>query len=184
MDLLRNRTLNQEHPQFPDNLNSQLAIFWEFFSTLPKTQQQRILGTGKLPLIIESQLTKATKYHRRISEELRVRLNQEKRNLVVENEFIGLQSKIFPVDIVVKDKKSGNILLFIELDGEKYHYLSGIGGERVLMRDDQLKTLLYEYHYPNVPLKRVLLNHGGNIERYVDEIMETIDGIVKGKRSA
>jgi hypothetical protein len=181
-DLLRNRTLNQEHPQFPDNLNSQLAIFWEFFFILPKTQQQRILGTGKLPLIIESQLTKATKYHRRISEELHLRFNQENMNLVVENEFIGLKSKIFPVDIIVKDKKSGKILLFIELDGEKYHYLSGIGGERVLMRDDQLKTELYEYHYPDVPFKRVLFNQGGYIERYVDEIMYTIYGMMNRNR--
>jgi hypothetical protein len=95
--------------------------------------------------------------------------------LVVEDEFHGLQSEVFPVDIAVKDKKSGKIVLFVELVGQRFHYIKGIEGKQLLKRRNELKAKLYEFHYPGVPLKEILLDGKRSNEENAKELREIID---------
>jgi hypothetical protein len=48
------------------------------------------------------------------------------------------------MDLTVKDKRSGKILLFVELDGEQFHYIKGVEGKRLLKRSNELKARLYK----------------------------------------
>jgi hypothetical protein len=153
--------------------NSQLAIYFEYLTTLPAEQQKVILGNNKIPSFIDSQHPPASSDHRDISTQLRrlIKETEEFSERVVEEEFRGLKSGVFPVDLTVKDKnKSGKILLFVEFEGEQFHYIKGVEGKRLLMRNDELKAKLYEYHYPGVPLKRIRMDGTRSHEERAKEI--------------
>jgi hypothetical protein len=140
--------------------NSQLAIYFEYLATLPAEQQKVILGNNKIPSFIDSRHRTASSDHRKVSTELRrlIKETEEFSDLVVQDEFRGLKSGVFPMDLTVKDKKTGKILLFVELEGEQFHYIKGIDGKLLLKRNGELKARLYEYHYPGVPLKRIRMD--------------------------
>jgi hypothetical protein len=148
--------------------------------TLPEDQKKAIFGENKeIPFIVALQETIATQNHRIISNELRRQFNQTEglSELMIEDEFHGLHSRVFPVDIAVKDTKSGKIVLFVELDGQRFHYIKGIEGKPMLKRKNELKARLYEFHYPGVPLRRILLDGKSNKE-YANEVREIIDLVV------
>jgi hypothetical protein len=156
---------------------SQLAIYFEYMRILPEDQRKTILGESKeIPFYINLQETISTNDHRILSDELRRQLKQTEdlSGLVIEDEFRGLQSGVFPVDIAVKDKKSGKIVLFVELDGQRFHYIKGIEENQLLKRSDELKAKLYEFHYPGVPLKRILLDGTKSNKEYAKEAREMI----------
>jgi hypothetical protein len=160
---------------------SQMAIYFEYLRTLSEDQKNTVLGYNKdIPSFINLREMVSTKDHRRISNELRRQLNQTNglSELLVENEFYGLKSGVFPVDIAVKDKNSGKILLFVELDGQRFHYIKGIEEKQMLKRNAQLKAKLYEFHYPGVPLKRVLLDNTTTNKEHAKEVREMINLLV------
>jgi hypothetical protein len=168
-------------PKIQNNssVDAQLAIVFEYLSTLPKDQRTAILGNKEIPIFIDNRLTQSTQSHEKISTELRELLSKVDgcSDLIVENEFHGLKSGVYPVDITIKDKKTGKILLFVELDGEKYHYIEGANGKQMLKRSGKLKEKLYEYHYPGVPFVRIHMT-GKWRKTIAEEILEIIKGLV------
>jgi hypothetical protein len=161
--------------------NSQLAIYFEYLTTLPAELQKVILGNNKIPSFIDSRHRTASSDHRKVSTELRRLINETEDfpELVAEDEFHGLKSGVFPVDLVVKDKRSGKILLFVEFDGEQFHYLKGIDGKLLLKRSNELKVKLYEYNYPGVPLNRIRMDGTRSRDQYAKEIfLQIVDLLV------
>jgi hypothetical protein len=164
---------------FSDEQQNQLAIYFETLSLLPKDQRKTILGNKKttaIPLYSTStQFPTPTPDHLQISTMIIASLRKEKTENPVElvNEFCGLKSSVFPVDIAVRDLNTQKLLLFVELDGGRFHYQRSSGGSQNLNRAHQLKTKLYEHYYPGVPLKRIPLSFQSN-ETYAMEILQTI----------
>jgi hypothetical protein len=157
--------------------NSQVVIYFEYLTTLPAEKQKIILGNNKIASFIDSRHPPASPDHRKVSTELRrlIKETEEFSDLVAEDEFHGLKSGVFPMDLVVKDKKSGKVLLFVELDGEQFHYIKGIDGKLLLKRSNELKARLYEYNYPGVPLKRIRMDGTRSTEEDAKEILQTVD---------
>jgi hypothetical protein len=169
-------TLEGRNISLPQAL-SQVAVYFEYLATLPVEQQKVILGNNKIPCFIDSRHPAASPDHRDISTELRRLINETEDfpELVVQDEFHGLKSGVFPVDLTVKDKKTGKILLFVELDGEQFHYIKGVDGKLLLKRSNELKARLYEYNYPGVPLKRIRMDGTRSNEEDAKEILQTVD---------
>jgi hypothetical protein len=168
-------------PEIQNNysVDAQLAIVFEYLSTLPKDQRTAILGDKEIPIFIDNRLTLSTQSHEQISTELRELLSKVDgcSDLIVENEFHGIQGGVYPVDITIKDKQTGKILLFVELDGEKYHYIEGVEGKQMLRRSGKLKEKLYEYCYPGVQFVRIRMT-GKWRKTYAEEILAIIKGLV------
>jgi hypothetical protein len=174
-----------EEKDFSDEQQRQLAIYFETLSLLPEERRKTILGnkeTTAIPLYsTTTQVPNPTPDHLRISKMIVASLRMEKAENPLElvNEFCGLTSRVFPVDIAVRDRKTGKLLLFVELDGGRFHYQqqssssSTSGGLQTLKRAHQLKTKLYEHYYPGVPLKRIRLSFQSN-QTYATEILQTI----------
>jgi hypothetical protein len=91
-----------------------------------------------------------SKDHSEISKELGKVLQEENIQFQIIDEFQGLESRWFPVDIALMDSNK-NIKGFVEVIGP-HHYIVTKGGKRILRRDDELKKKLYQFHYPGVPL--------------------------------
>jgi hypothetical protein len=131
---------------------SQVAIYFENLKTLPKQQKNRI--TGKIviiPSFLDRQLaTLPSKDHSEISKELGIVLQEENINFQIIDEFQGLESRLFPMDIALMDNKK-NIKGFVEVNGP-HHYIVTKEGKRISRRVDELKKKLYQFHYPGVPL--------------------------------
>jgi hypothetical protein len=131
---------------------SQFAIYFENLKTLPEQQKNRITGGNVvIPSFIDQQeLGLPSKDHSEISKELGKVLQEENIQFQIIDEFQGLESRWFPVDIALMDSNK-NIKGFVEVNGP-HHYIVTKGGKRILRRDDELKKKLYQFHYPGVPL--------------------------------
>jgi hypothetical protein len=72
---------------------SQVAIYFEYLTTLPAEQQEVILENNKVPSFIDSQLPTTSSDHRKVSTELRrlIKETEEFSDLMVEDEFRGLK---------------------------------------------------------------------------------------------
>jgi hypothetical protein len=119
--------------------NSQFAIYFEYLTTLSAKHQKVILGYNKIPNFIDSRHRTASCDHHDISTELRrlIKETEEFSELEVEDEFHGLKSGVFPMDLTVKDRKTGKILLVVELDGEQFHYIKGVDEKQILIRSNE-----------------------------------------------
>jgi hypothetical protein len=121
-----------------------------------------------------------------VSDKLRRRLQaaeaekHELEGLIVEDEFVGLESGFFPVDFAIR-KKNNELLLFAEIDGEQYHYYEGeVAGKMLLKRNTELKRRLYQHYYPNVPMKRVLVAKSGtSIDAVAEEIVDEVKSLLR-----
>jgi hypothetical protein len=131
---------------------SQLAIYFENLKTLSAEQKNRITGgKGIIPSFIDRQeLGIPSKGHSEISKELVRVLQEENLNFQIIDEFEGLESRSFPMDIALMDNNK-NIKGFVEVNGP-HHYIRTKEGRRIHKRDDELKKKLYQFHYPGVPL--------------------------------
>jgi hypothetical protein len=157
---------------------SQFAVYFEYLTTLPAERQKVILGNKEIPFFGDLEIPKTTVSQHEVSRILRKQLKEIEglSELVVEDEFRGLKTGVFPMDLAVKDKKSGKILLFVELDGEEFHYIKGVEGKLTLKRINELKAKLYEYHYPGVPLKRIRMDGTrSNQERAKEIFLQIVD---------
>jgi hypothetical protein len=132
---------------------SQFAIYFENMKTLSVEQKNRITGgKGIIPSFIDRQQEGEvpSKDHSEISKELGRVLQEENLNFQIIDEFQGLESRSFPMDIALMDSNK-NIKGFVEVNGP-HHYIRTKEEKRILRRDDELKKKLYQFHYPGVPL--------------------------------
>jgi hypothetical protein len=185
-----------EKIHFLEKEEGKLAVYFTYLWVfVPKEQRNQILGTDadgnqrKTPLYTNSTNDGSFRHRaqKRVSDELRRRLQaaeeegKELEGLIVEDEFDGLESGFFPVDIAIR-KKDNELLLFAEIDGEQYHYYEGeIAGKMLLRRSSELKRRLYQHYYPNVPMKRVLVVKGGgtSIDDVVGELVDEVKSLLQ-----
>jgi hypothetical protein len=158
----------------------QLAIYFEYLNTLPEELQERMISNSNsgvdprttLPDYTLPRLSTVPKDEQQIFEELQTILKIQERQgedqqgrffsdrIILENEFRGLKTGVFPMKLAVKDRKTGKILLFIELEGEIFNTKSETGEGTTAIkekRENELKEKLYKFQYPRVPLKRIQL---------------------------
>jgi hypothetical protein len=131
---------------------SQFAIYFENLKTLSANQKNRITGGNVvLPSFIDRrEVALPSKVHSEISKELDRVLQEENLNFQIIDEFQGLESRSFPIDIALMDSNK-NIKGFVEVNGP-HHYIRTKEGKRIPKREDELKKKLYQFHYPGVPL--------------------------------
>jgi hypothetical protein len=183
----------------------QLAIYFEYLNTLPEELQQRMISNSNsggvdprtaLPDYTLPRLSTITKDEQQILDELQTILKIQERQedqqgrffsdrIILENEFRGLKTGVFPMKLVVKDRKTGKILLFIELEGEIFNTKSETGEGTTLptetaikeKRENELKEKLYKFQYLRVPLKRIQLSFRP-VKDTAKEILEEIKQIL------
>jgi hypothetical protein len=196
------RILLEMHSEFfgTENLSlekkRQFAIYFEYLKTLPEELQERIISssssssssggvdlrTALLDYTLPRQESTVPKDHQQILEELQriVKVERVSRRIILEDEFRGLETGVFPMQLAVKDKKRGTILLFIELEGEMFN--TALSTETTIeeKREHELKEKLYQFHYPGVPLKRIQLSFRP-VKDFANEILEDIKQILKKK---
>jgi hypothetical protein len=131
---------------------SQFAIYFENLKTLSVEQKNRITGgKGIIPSFIDRRAAHLpSKDHSEISKELGRVLQEENLNFQIIDEFQGLESRSFPMDIALMDSNK-NIKGFVEVNGP-HHYIRTKEEKIILRREDELKKKLYQFHYPGVPL--------------------------------
>jgi hypothetical protein len=169
-------------------INHKLSMYFEYLSILPEEQRKKITGEGELPLYICGDGNKHSKLQQTISEDLKNFLVSEGigkklSELMIDDHFHGLKSRIFPIDMAVKDKSTAEILLFLVLGSERNRYMKRAGGEIRLIRKQLLKEKLYSYHFPSVPLKRIVLNKNRSSNSYIQEILQTIQEVMEKKET-
>jgi endo-alpha-1,4-polygalactosaminidase (GH114 family) len=117
--------------------------------------------------------TVASPTHRLISEGLRRKFTENKKDFIVVDEESGLDSEILPMDITIKEGSGNKIIAFIEIDGAD-HFITREDGQRVSHRRDQLREELYKFNRPRIPLLRIDLLDNRPKERCVEELYEKI----------
>jgi hypothetical protein len=163
-----------------DHANIQLAKYFNLLSALTEDQRTKIVGQTEFVFHLQNPpLSGKKKFLEEATDSLRTELEKENESsFAVENLFYGLRNQVYPVDMVVKDKKTGKLLLFIELSHESSDYILTTGGghpgERMLSRNNQFKESLYRHYYPEVPLKRISLKATQSMESIAEEILPIV----------
>jgi hypothetical protein len=150
-----------------------IALYFENLKRLPENAKKAILGEMPFPRVRASRSTAASPSHQRISEGLRRKFTENKKDFIIVDEESGLDSGILPMDITIKEGVENKIIAFIEIDGPD-HFVAREDGQRVAHRRDQLREELYKFNHPGVPLLRIDLLDNRPYERYVEELFEKI----------
>jgi hypothetical protein len=170
----------------------QLSMYFEYLSILPEEQRKKITGEAVLPRYVcgdDNFLQKIRKFlQQTISDDLKKFLlsgpSKEFSTLMVDDHFHGLVSRTFSIDIAIRDNDSREPLVFLELDSERSRFMKSASGENQLSRIDLLIEKLYSYHFPRVPLKRILLDRNRSVESYTEEILQTIQEVAEKKETS
>ena len=197
--------LNHGSKTLSNEAQSQLAVYFEWLNTFPpsflaKLLQQLQLQT--LPVIHNPFLPTASNSQLKFSKALTERLHQrieryfqegkiteeQKRfllNIRCIDEFKGLKSGIFCMDVAITlDDEGKVVLLFVEIDGN-YHQHTKVKRrtadgkvEEILTIDtkDQLKEYLYRHYYKTVPLKRISIQElDSSFDEKVEDIIDQLN---------
>jgi hypothetical protein len=143
-----------------------LALYFENLKLLPEETKKLILGKMGLPTVRPSTASHA---HQRISEELRNKLAEDKKDFIVIDKESGLETGILPIDITIKDGTGKRIISFIELDAPD-HFITLEDGQRIPKRLYQLREELYKFNHPGIPLLRIDLLDKRPYEEYAEEL--------------
>jgi hypothetical protein len=153
--------------------NDSIALYFEHLARLPEKTRETILGEMPLPKVKSMRSSQASPSNKRISEGLRRKFTENKKDFIIVDEESGLDSGILPMDITIKEGVENRIIAFIELDGPD-HFVTREDGQRVAHRRDQLKEELYKFNHPRIPLLRIDLLDNRPYERHVEELYEKI----------
>jgi len=145
-DLLLHKVSDQcGHPSEESVIHvAQIAIFLEVMHTLQPGNEQIVswLKHAKPVTSKQHKPQDTSKLHKKFSEELLSTLKSVDESFRIENEFQGLKSGVYPVDIAVY---SGDTLIaLIEVDGPHHRTLEG-----KTKRQYRLKQRLYKHAFPS-----------------------------------
>jgi hypothetical protein len=162
--------------------NDSIALYFENLARLPKETRETILGEMPVPKVKGAmRSSQASPSDQRISEGLRRKFTENKKDFIVVDEESGLDSEILPMNITIKDGTGNKIIAFIEIDGAD-HFIIGAEGQRILKRGDELREDLYKFNHPGIPLLRIDLLDKRQIEDYVEELYQkiTVSNVIDG----
>ncbi len=188
---------------------SQLTVYFEWIETLPSTVQRDLLKAvdkEELPALSISDVTSPSKTHSMFTDTLQTvwgkLLNERRRSggittkeyeqlmeIQFLNEYNGLKRNVFPMDIAVtiddgKDVRGKKVLMFIEIDSAFHKHSYDEKDDRIILgTSDQLKEILYNYHYKNVPILRVdVRDVSAQIQKCVWYIIQALDSLIKSSK--
>jgi hypothetical protein len=153
--------------------NGSISLYFENLKRLPESTKKAILGDMPFPRATAPQPSEVSSSHQRISEGLRRKFTENRKDFIVVDEESGFDSGILPMDITIKEGVENKIIAFIEIDGPD-HFITREDGQRVAHRGDQLKEELYKFNHPGVPLLRIDLLDQRPYEGYVKELYEKL----------
>jgi hypothetical protein len=157
-----------------------IALYFENLKRLPEDIQKTILGTMVVPRVEARKSSKASHF-KKISEGLRRKFSENKKDFIVVDEESGLESEILPMDITIKDGTGKRIIAFIDFESP-YHLMTRPDGQIFRKRRYQLKAELYKFNHPGVPVMRIdLVESKQRHEEYVEELYQKISSTVNEK---
>lgn len=197
--------LNHGSKSLSNEAQSQLAVYFEWLNTFPSSFLAKLLqqlNLQTLPVVQNPFLPSASSTQFKFSKALTARVHQrieryfqegkiteEQRrsllNIRCIDEFKGLKSGIFCIDIAITlDDEGKAVLLFVEIDGN-YHQHTKVKRrtedgkvEEILTIDtkDQLKEYLYRHYYKTVPLKRMSIQElDSSFDEKVEDVVDQLD---------
>jgi hypothetical protein len=144
-----------------------IALYFENLKRLPDHLKKTILGEMGVPQVETSKSPKISRVHRQISEGLKRKFWENRKDFIVVDGESGLDSGILPMEITIKDG-TGKRIAFVEIDGPN-HYITLEDGQVARKRRDQLKEELYKFNQPGVPLMRIDLAESKRQDKKVTE---------------
>jgi hypothetical protein len=151
---------------------SQLILYFEFLQLLPENIKDNLLKDRPIPTFIlpssdplpktESQSLQIQAFSQILMEELQQTTKTTNKSLDIETNFPVLKSGIYPVDIAIVEEREGEsedkenfkkVFGLIDVSEEKHE------NDKSVSRSSQLKELLYEHYYPNIPYQIIHFNN-------------------------
>jgi hypothetical protein len=128
-----------------------VALYFENLKRSSEEIKKSILRELHFPRVKVFESSNVSPSHQSISEELRRKFAKNKKDFIVVDEESGLESKVLPMDITIKDGTGKRILAFIEIEGHS-RLIARPDGQFFRKRRYQLREELYKFNHPGMPV--------------------------------